>query len=159
MTTDGPAWLSPLGCERVRDELDRLLLAHRAGFQTEHDANADADAWARHRWRERRIRHLQELLLTAEIGSAPPDDGTVEAGMLLTVSFDGSSEEETVLLAAGDTGGTADVEVYSTASPLGHALLGAIEGETRTCQLPGGRTVSVTVLAARPYRQGAPALE
>lgn len=155
MTTNGRAWLSPQGCEQVRDELDRLLLAHRAGFQTEQDA----DAWARHRWRQRRIRHLQELLLTAEIGSAPPDDGTVEAGMLLTLRFDGSSEEETVLLAAGDTAGTGDVEVYSTASPIGHAVLGAVEGETRACQLPGGRTISVTVLTARPYPGDAPVLE
>ncbi|GAA4763523.1 GreA/GreB family elongation factor [Actinomycetospora chibensis] len=159
MTTNRPAWLSPQGCEQVRDELERLLLEHRAGFQPEHDADADADAWARHRWRERRIRHLQELLLTAEIGSAPPDDGLVEAGMLLTVQFDGSSEEETVLLGDGDVPAAADVEVYSTASPIGRALLGAIEGETRTCQLPAGRTVSVTVLTARPYRHDVPVLE
>ncbi len=147
MTANGQAWLSAHGCEQVRDELDRLLLAHRAGFR----AGDDADAWARYRWRERRIRHLQELLLTAEIGIAPPDDGVVEAGMILTVRFDGSPEEETVLLADGAAAVTSDVEVYSSASPIGRTLLGAREGETRVCGLPGGHTVSVTVLTAKPY--------
>lgn len=40
MTTNARAWLSPQGCEQVRAELDRLLLAHRAGIR----ANDDADA-------------------------------------------------------------------------------------------------------------------
>lgn len=153
MTTNGRAWLSPQDCAQARDELDRLLLTHRAGFH-----GGDDDAWARRRWRERRIRHLQELLLTAEIGGAPPDDGVVEPGMLLTVRFDGS-RDETVLLADGDTAVTEDVEVYSSASPIGDALLGAREGETRVCQLPGARTVSVTVLTAKPYRSDVSALE
>lgn len=155
MTTNARAWLSPQGCEQVRDELDRLLLAHRAGVR----ADDDADAWAQQRWRERRIRHLQELLLTAEIGSAPPDNGVVEAGMVLTVRFDGSPEDETVLLADSEDAASTEIEVYSSASPIGVALLGAREGETRACQLPGGRTVSVTVLAATPYRRDTPVLE
>jgi transcription elongation factor GreA len=155
MKTNARAWLSPQGCEQVRDELDRLLLAHRAGIR----ADDDTEAWARHRWRERRIRHLQELLLTAEIGGAPPDDGVVEAGMVMTVRFDSSPVEETVLLADGEDAASAEIEVYSSASPIGCALLGAREGETRACRLPGGRTVSITVLAAKPYHRDIPVLE
>lgn len=79
--------------------------------------------------------------------------------MLLTVVFDGSSEEETVLLADGDVSAPDPIEVYSSASPIGRALLGAREGETRTCLLPAGRTVSITLRAAKPYHQGAPVPE
>lgn len=56
MSTSARPWLSPQGHEQVRDELDRLLLSHRAGLGAEE--GSDADAWARHQWRERRIRHL-----------------------------------------------------------------------------------------------------
>ncbi|MCD2191391.1 GreA/GreB family elongation factor [Actinomycetospora soli] len=147
MTTNGRAWLSPYGCELLRDELDRLLLIHRADTGPEDDT----DAWARRRWRERRIRHLQELLLTADIGNAPPDDGVVEAGMVLTVRFGDAPDDETFLLADGDVPASANVEVYSSASPIGSALLGAREGESRLCRLPGDRTLSVTVRRVRPY--------
>ena len=157
MSTNDRPWLSPQGYEQVRDELDRLLLSHRAGVGAEDVA--DAEVWARHQWQKRRIRHLQELLLTAQIGAAPPDDGIVEAGMLLTVRCDGSPDEEFVLLADGDVSAPPPIEVYSSASPIGRALLGAREGETRTCLLPGGDTVIITVLLAKPYDQNIPVLE
>lgn len=155
MTKNGRTWLSPHGCEQVRDELDRLLLAHRTGPRTDDDIGM----WAERRWRERRIRHLQELLLSAEIGGAPPDDGIVEAGMVLTVRFDDASDDETLLLADGDAPGAPDLEVCSSSSPIGLVLLGAREGETRVCRLPDDRTISVTVHSARPYRNEIEAAE
>lgn len=152
MTDDARAWLSPHTYEQVRHELDRLLLSHRAGIGA--CDGADADAWARHQWRDRRIRQLQELLLTARIAGAPPDDGIAEAGMILTVRFDGAAETDTVLLADGDP--TAATDVYSCSSPIGRALLGARAGDTRTCLLPDGHELSITVLAAKPYHQCTP---
>lgn len=147
--TPGRGWVSPDGCALLQDELDRLLRVHR----TDVDPDPDADAWARRRWRERRIRRFQELLLTAGAREAPPDDGVVEAGMVLTVRFGNAPDDETILLADGDVPATTDVEVYSSASPIGSALLGAREGDSRVCRLPDDRTVAVTVHRVRPFRR------
>jgi transcription elongation factor GreA len=129
MGTNGRTWLSPQGYEQ-----------------------------ARHEWRERRIRHLQELLLTAEVGARPADDGVAEAGMVLTVRFDDSPDVETFLLADGDASASAEMEVYSSASPIGRALVGAHEGDTRSALLPDGTTLTVTLVTAQPYQQHVPAL-
>lgn len=157
MGTNGRTWLSPQGYEQARDELERLLLSHRSGVDRPDNAG-DVDGWTRHEWRERRIRHLQELLLTAEVGARPADDGVAEAGMVLTVRFDDSPDVETLLLADGDASASAEMEVYSSASPIGRALLGAHEGDTRSALLPDGTTLSVTLVAAHPYQQHVPAL-
>jgi transcription elongation factor GreA len=154
MGTDGRSWLSPQAYEQARNELERLLLSHRSGF-TPQDGDDDADAWARHGWRERRIRHLQELLLNASVGAPPPDDGIAEPGMVLTVRIDDAPETETFLL-AGSMPASSDLDVYSPESPIGRALLGAREGDTRTCQLPDGGTISIELLTATPYSQQIP---
>jgi transcription elongation factor GreA len=144
---DGGAWLSAQGYQQTRTELERLLLSHRS----ERVRLDDDDTGARHRWRERRIRHLQELLLGATVGTAPADDGIAEPGMVLTVRIDDDPETETFLLAESNVPAPSDIEVSSPASPIGRAVLGAREGDTRTCRLPDGQTVSITLLAARPY--------
>jgi transcription elongation factor GreA len=150
MGAEGRPWLTAQGHQHVRDELERLLLTHRLGMST-HEGHTDAEAWARHHWRESRIRHLQELLLTATVGAARPDDGVAEAGMVLTVRIDDAPHTETFLLAESDVVTSSEVDVYSPASPIGRALLGAREGDTRTCQLPDGHTISITLLTAKPY--------
>ncbi len=147
MGIDGGAWLSAQGYQQTRTELDRLLLSHRS----DRGRLDDDDAGARHRWRERRIRHLQELLLGATVGTAPADDGIAEPGMVLTVRIDDDPETETFLLAESNVPAPSEIEVYSPASPIGQAVLGARDGDTRTCRLPDGRTISITLLAARPY--------
>jgi transcription elongation factor GreA len=157
MSTNDRTWLSSQGYEQARHELERLLLSHRSGVDRP-DGGADVEAWTRFEWRERRIRQLQELLLTAEIGGAPPDDGVAEAGMVLTVRFEGSADVETFLLANGDASVSAGMDVYSCASPIGQALVGAREGDTRTCLLPEGGTMSITVVTAKPYHD-VPVLE
>lgn len=101
---------------------------------------------------EARIRHLQELLRAAKVGEAPKDDGVAEPGMVLTVRYDGDDDEETFLLATREEGGNGPVEVYSPDSPLGRALLGAREGESREYPLPNGKTQKVTLVKAVPYR-------
>lgn len=150
MSTNRRAWLSPQGYEQIRHELDRLLLSHRSDLGRL-DGGVEDDAWVGRQWRERQIRHLQELLLTADVGEAPPDDGIAEAGMVVTVRFGDSAETETCLLADGDAPASAGMDVYSSASPIGRALWGAAEGDTRGCSLPDGRTISVTLVTARPY--------
>lgn len=156
MRIDGGAWLSAQGYQQTRAELERLLLSHRC--ERVH-LDVDDDAGARHRWRERRIRHLQELLLGATVGIAPADDGIAEPGMVLTVRIDDDPETETFLLAESNVPTPSEIEVYSPASPIGRAVLGARDGDTRACRLPDGHTISITLLAARPYGHDGTALD
>lgn len=44
-----------------------------------------------------------------------------------------------------------NLETYSEQSPLGAAILGAEEGETRQYTAPNGNVIKVTVDSAAPY--------
>lgn len=149
MTRDAPTWLSLQAYEQARDELSRLLLAHRAGRRPSHDGDPGPDDPSA--WRELRIRRLQELLLTADVGM-PPDDGIAEPGMVLTVGHSDRTGTETFLLADPGIPVGPDVAVCSARSPLGRVLLGARAGDTRSYPLPDGSTATVTLLSAEPFR-------
>jgi transcription elongation factor GreA len=71
--------------------------------------------------------------------------------MVLTVRYEGDEETEDFLLATREEGGHGPLEVYSPSSPLGNALLGAKDGETRQYELPNGNTMRVTLVKAVPY--------
>ncbi|MFI7677262.1 GreA/GreB family elongation factor [Actinophytocola sp. NPDC049390] len=135
-------WLTPETHERLRAELAALRAPAAAD---------DAGVESAHR-RAARIRELQELLANAVVGEDPPDDGVAEPGMVLTVRYDDTGEEETFLLGLRDAEGTGDdIEVYSPVSPLGMAVAGARSGEQRSYQVPNGATVRVTLVNAVPY--------
>ncbi|MER7009842.1 GreA/GreB family elongation factor [Saccharopolyspora sp. NPDC000359] len=139
MTTAQTRWLTQESHDRLRAELDELL-ARRTESEGEEAVQ-----------RRARIREIQELLRDAVVGEAPPDDGIAEPGMVLTVRFD-DGETETFLL--GARGGVDDdLDVYSPESPLGAALSGAKQGETRTYSVPNGGTAQVTLVRAVPYGQ------
>ena len=136
-------WLTPEAHERLQAELAAL----RAPATTAEDAGVETV----HR-RAARVRELQELLANAVVGEDPPDDGVAEPGMVLTVRYDDTGEEETFLLGLRDAEQTGDdVEVYSPLSPLGTAVAGARPGEQRSYRVPGGATVRVTLVDAVPY--------
>ncbi len=132
-------WLTPEAHERLRAELTALRAP----------AADDTAAETAHR-RAARVRELQELLANAVVGEDPPDDGVAEPGMVLTVRYDDTGEEETFLLGLRDAE-AADVEVYSPRSPLGTAVTGARPGEQRSYRVPNGATVRVTLVDAVPY--------
>ena len=62
-----------------------------------------------------------------------------------------TTRTEKFLLATREEGAEGELEVYSPESPLGKALLGAKEGETRSYELPNGSTQKVTLVKAVPY--------
>lgn len=136
-------WLTPEAHDRLRAELAALLVP---GTSTG-EPRDEPDTGVR---REARVRELQELLANAVVGEDPPNDGVAEPGMVLTVRYDDSGDEETFLLGLRDAE-QGDLEVYSPASPLGTALTGARCGEQRVYQVPNGATVPVTLLDAVPY--------
>ncbi|MDA3626487.1 GreA/GreB family elongation factor [Saccharopolyspora oryzae] len=145
MTTAQPRWLTREAHDRLRAELDDLLARRAEG------SGDEADPLTEEGQRRARIREIQELLRNAVVGETPPDDGVAEPGMVLTVRFD-DGETETFLLGARD-GADDDLDVYSPESPLGAALTGARQGETRTYDVPNGGTAEVTLVRAVPHGQ------
>lgn len=153
-------WLTQEAYDRLKHELDELIenrpviaakindsreegdLKENGGYHAAREEQGQAEA---------RIRQLQELLRAAKVGEAPPNDGIAEPGKVLTVRYDGDDEDEKFLLATREEGAEGELDVYSPESPLGKALLGAKEGETREYDLPNGRTQKVKLVRAVPY--------
>jgi transcription elongation factor GreA len=159
MTNTQQVWLTRNGYERLKEELLRLV-KERAGEASQHGQpgvssvardGSDENSVADRRERDQRIRKLQRMLQDPIVGGAPPDDGIAEPGMVLTVSFADGGDEETFLLAEREKDVYPDVEICSPDSPLGRALFGAREGEQRKYPLPGGQSMTVTLIRAVPY--------
>jgi len=153
-------WLTQEAYDRLKHELDELI-ANRPVIAAEINARREEgdlkENGGYHAAREEqgqqegRIRQLQELLRTAQVGVAPTDSGVAAPGMVLTIHYDGDDEAETVLLGSREEGRHGELEVISPNSPLGAALLGAREGETREYQLPNGATQKVLLVKAQPF--------
>jgi len=146
MTATQRVWISKQAYKRLQEELADL----KELFASEPDDADDPNTQAVQRARLARIQQIHELLVNATVGEDPPDDGVAEPGMVCTIRYDDSGEEETFLL--GMRGAEySDMEVYSVTSPLGAAILGARVGEQRTYTTPRGSELTVTLLKAVPY--------
>ena len=100
---------------------------------------------------EARIRQLRQLLENASVGEAPEADGTVRSGMIVTVRFPGDTDTEAFLLGHREANAGSDINVYSTTSPLGKAVLGTAIGSTVAYELPNGKKLTVEIVDAKPY--------
>ncbi|GAA3434089.1 GreA/GreB family elongation factor [Kutzneria kofuensis] len=156
MTNTDRVWLTPEAHERLQAELASLLTPS----MREHSSNRSGDSTTDDgHTRAARMRQLQELLANAIVGQDPPNDGIAEPGMVLTIRYDDTADEETFLLGTRAAehpdidGNTNRIEVYSPTSPLGKALTGAQPGDRRSYQVPNGTTVHVALLHAVPYSQ------
>jgi transcription elongation factor GreA len=89
---------------------------------------------------ESRIRQLQRLLKTATVVDASQaGDGTVAAGSVVTLRYDGDGEDETTDFFVGSIEERqGELTVVSPGSPLGRALLGHSAGEAVEYAAPGG---------------------
>jgi len=100
---------------------------------------------------EARIRYLQELLRTAQVGETPTS-GKVGPGTVVTIQFDDDEDDtETFLLGSREIAATTDLTVYSPESALGQAILGAKAGDTVTYTAPSGTEIKVTVVKFDAY--------
>jgi transcription elongation factor GreA len=155
-----PTWLSREAYDRLRAELEALI-ARRPVIAAEINARREEgdlrENGGYHAAREEqgkmeaRIRHLQELLRTAEVGEAPSAD-TVAPGTVVTIHFnDDPSDHETFLLGSREIASTTDLTVYSPESALGKAILGARTGDTVTYAAPSGAEIKVTITSLRPF--------
>jgi transcription elongation factor GreA len=157
---DTVTWLTQDAHDRLSRELDRLI-THRPAIAKEiNDRREEGDlkenggyhaAKDEQGKQEARIRQLEQLLRSARVGEAPGSNGVAGPGMVVTVRFEGDDDNETFLIGSREEAETAGVEVYSAASPMGKALTGAKEGETVSYETPAGKTLKVTLVAARPF--------
>ena len=161
MTGTVVTWLTQEAHDRLQHELDQLV-AHRPVIAAEiNDRREEGDlkenggyhaARDEQAKQEARIRHLQEILRSAQVGVSPADDGVVEPGMVVTIAYDGDDDDqETFLLGSREEGVHGSLQVYSPQSPLGQAIQGASRGESREYLLPNGRVQKVAVLDAKPF--------
>lgn len=102
---------------------------------------------------EARIKQISEVLANSTTERQGIQEGVAAIGSVVHVYYNGDKDDkETFLIgtraAASDN---KDLETYSEQSPLGAAILGAAEGETREYSAPSGKTISVTVVSAAPY--------
>ncbi|MCW2788318.1 MAG: transcription elongation factor GreA [Aeromicrobium sp.] len=101
-----------------------------------------------------RIDQLESMLRRAEVGDKPADDGLVEAGMIVTIRFEGDDDTEQFLLGSRELlsmDSSVEIDVYSPTSPLGSALMGKSPGDTVSYETPNGKSITVEVVAAKPY--------
>ena len=157
---DHVTWLTQEAYDRLSKELEELIANRPAMAKEINDRREEGDlkenggyhaAREEQGQAEARIRHLQELLRSAKVGEAPANDGTAGPGKVLTVRYEGDDEDEKFLLATREEGAEGELDVYSPESPLGKALLGAKEGESREYELPNGKLQKVTLVKAVPY--------
>ncbi|WP_143340682.1 GreA/GreB family elongation factor [Demequina sp. NBRC 110057] len=132
--SDDAMWMTPAARQRLQDELTGLETA----------SNDDATARAR-------IVELREMLAKATVKEMP-DDGLVEPGMAITVTFDDDGSSVEFIL--GDRAmlsqdGDLDLPVYSPASPLGTAISGLYVGDKAELAAPQGAR-ALTITRARP---------
>jgi len=157
-TRESVTWLTQEAYDRLKNELDYLTGEGRAEIVARIEAareegdlkenggyHAAKDEQGK---REARIRQLQQLLESAQVGQAPPDDGVVEPGMLVTARLAG--DEVRFLLGSREVAGDG-IEVYSEKSPLGAAIMGKRAGDTTSYTTPSGKELTVEIVDAKPY--------
>lgn len=144
-------WLSQEAYDRLQAEYDELTSRGRQEIAKEIEEaralgdlkeNAEYHAAKEEQGKmEARIRQLATLLDEATVGQ-PPTDAGVQPGLVVRLSIDG--DEETYLVGSREDEHD-DLVILSAESPIGTAILGAGEGETREATLPNGSSIEVTV--------------
>jgi transcription elongation factor GreA len=158
--SDASAWLSQEAHDRLQAELAELI-ANRPVIAAEINARREEgdlrENGGYHAAREEqgkmegRIRYLQELLRTANVGDAPTAD-SVAPGTVVTIYFeDDADDNETFLLGSREIAASTDLTVYSPESALGQAILGAGADQSVTYTAPNGKEIKVTVVSFEPY--------
>jgi transcription elongation factor GreA len=132
--------LSTRGRIEVADKIER---ARELGDLSENgDYHAAKDEQGH---MEGRIRQLEHLIENAEI-IAPPPEGVVGAGSVVTVMYEGDSESDAERYLVGHIEEkVGDLDVVSPTAPLGAALIGAHAGDWVSYEAPNG-TLRVQVL-------------
>jgi transcription elongation factor GreA len=156
----GTVWLTQEAYDRLSRELEALIANRQAMAKEINDRREEGDlrenggyhaAREEQGKQEGRILQLTQMLRDARVGEAPTTEGTAGPGMVVTVRFSDDEDTETFLIGSREVSESTDLEVYSARSPIGQALTGAKEGDTVSYNTPTGKTISVTLISAKPY--------
>ena len=160
VTDTQATWLTQDAYDRLKTELDGLI-ANRPVIAAEINARREEGdlkenggyhaAREEQGQQEARIRQLQELLRTAQVGTTPTDVTEASPGTVLTIKYEDDEDTERVLLGSREEGSHGDLQVISPNSPLGAALLGAKPGDTREYQLPDGGSMKVSLVEVEAF--------
>ena len=160
MTDTQATWLTQEAFDRLKSELDELI-ANRPVIAAEINARREEGdlkenggyhaAREEQGQQEARIRQLQELLRTAQVGTSPTSTDEAAPGTVLTIKYEDDEDTEKVLLGSREEGSHGDLQVISPNSPLGAALIGAKPGDTRSYQLPDGGSMEVSLVAVESF--------
>ena len=163
-TDSDVVWLTQEAYDGLQHELDQLRgparaeLAAKIGLaRDEGDLKENGGYHAakdEQGKQEARIRQLEDMMRRAKVGTAPKDDGIVEQGMIVTVSF-APDDEQTFLLGSrelADFDSSVEYDVFSPQSPLGRAINGKKAGDQAFYEAPNGKKLSVTIVEAKPFR-------
>jgi transcription elongation factor GreA len=164
-TDENVIWLTQEAYDRLQTELQHLRGPSRAELSARiGEARDEGDlrenggyhaAKEEQGKSEARIRQLEDMLRRAEVGDPPATDDGVEAGMVVTVRFAGDDDSETFLLGSREllaVDKAVALQVYSPQSPLGAAIRGKNVGDSASYKAPNGRTVTVDIVEAKPFR-------
>ena len=158
-TRESVTWLTQEAYDRLKHELDFLTGEGRAEIVSRIEAareegdlkenggyHAAKDEQGK---REARIRQLQQLLESAQVGEPPKAaDGVVAPGTIVTAKVAG--DQMKFLLGSREVAGDG-IEVYSEKSPLGAAILGKTKGDSTTYTAPSGKNIPVEVIDIEPF--------
>ncbi|HEX3733208.1 MAG TPA: transcription elongation factor GreA [Mycobacteriales bacterium] len=147
-------WLTQDAYYRLQSELDELIAGRPAMAAEINERREEGDlrenggyhaAKEEQGKQEARIRQLEDLLRTAQVGEAPTSASSVQPGVVVTIQFEGDDDTETFLLGSREISATTDLTVYSPESALGSALTGHAKGDTVSYQAPNGSTLRVKI--------------
>ena len=130
---------------RGRTEIARTIEAARAlGDLSENgDYHAAKDTQGK---MESRIRHLQALLKSATVVEGDASDGSVAAGTVVVLRYEGDDDDDVQRYFVGSIEERrGDMAVVSPDAPLGRALIGKRAGDDVEYEAPGG-SLRVTVV-------------
>ncbi|RFU85533.1 transcription elongation factor GreA [Streptomyces triticagri] len=160
-TSDNVTWLTQEAYDQLKAELEYLsgpargeISAKIAAAREEGDLRENGGYHAAKEEQgkqELRVRQLTQLLEHAKVGEAPPDDGVVEPGMVVTIAFDGDEDDTITFLLASREYASTEIDTYSPQSPLGGGVNGKKVGEQAEYELPNGKMAKVKILGAKPY--------
>ena len=153
-------WLTQEAHDRLSAELQQLTTVGRRDIAEKiESARSEGDlkenggyhaAREEQAKQEARIQQLQQILRNAVVGAAPPDDGVVEPGMVVTATVAG--DRMTFLIGSREVADGTDIEVFSEKSPLGAAIIGRSAGDETSYEAPNGRTIPVVIHEAKPFQ-------
>ncbi len=159
MTETAGTWLTQEAYDRLQAEYDHLVNVGRPQIAQEIDARRQEGdlkenggyhaAREEQAKQEARIAQLRSILDNATVGEAPESDGTVQAGTVVTAQVAG--RDMRFLVGSREIAGDSDLDVFSTQSPLGEAVLGRSAGDDTEYTAPNGNTIAVKILAVEAF--------